>query len=626
MALTFRASPGHGAAYLACTVAVAMVPVAVAWLTKLVLDRLTSGAGLSSALVGLAVALAAAGVLLGIVPQIVQYVRAELGRRAALRAHDELFTAVERVAGVARFEDPRFQDRLRLAQQSASAPAQTADSVLEVMRGTLTLIGFVVSLAVISREFTVIVLAAAIPTVLLELRLSRRRAAMVWRIGPIERRQMLYGDLLASPAAAKEIRLFGLGAYLRGRMLAERRAADADRRRTDRREVVVQGALAALSAVISGGGLVWVVVAAGRGLVTVGDVAMFVAAVAGLQGALGGLITSMAGAHHQVLLFGHYVAVVDAGPDLPPPDRPAPLPALRRGIELRDVWFRYSDDHPWALRGVSLFLPHGATIGLVGQNGAGKSTLVKLLCRFYDPTRGAILWDGVDLRDVPVEELRRRIGAVLQDFVTYDFSAADNIAMGDLPALGDLERIRGAAVRAGVDDTLSRLPRGYGTLLTRLFFGDAEEGDPGHGVMLSGGQWQRVALARAFLREERDLMILDEPNAGLDPEAEHDVHERLRRIRAGRTSLLISHRLGTVRDADLIVVLSGGTVAEQGRHADLLAARGAYARLFTLQAAGYAAEAGGRDGPGTAGGRDGPGTAGGEAPAPPGAMRGVSRR
>ncbi|MFI7108105.1 ABC transporter ATP-binding protein [Nonomuraea sp. NPDC050227] len=590
VALTFRSAPLHGLAYLVCTAAVAVIPIAVAWLTKAVLDRLTSAPGSPSGLVGPAAGLAAAGIALGVVPRVAQYLRAEMDRRAALRGHDELFAAVEQVAGVARFEDPHFQDRLRLAQQSASAPARTADAVFEVVRGALTLVGFLGSLTVISTGFTVVVLAAAVPTVILELQLSRRRAAMMWRIGPAERRQMLYGDLLASATAAKEIRLFGLGPYLRGRLVAERRAADEARRRTDRREVVVQGALAALSAVIAGGGLVWVVVAAGRGQVTVGDVSMFVAVVAGLQGALGGLITSMAGAHHQVLLFGHYVAVVDAGPDLPPPDDPAPLPALRRGIELRDVWFRYSDDHPWALRGVTLFLPHGASTALVGHNGAGKSTLVKLLCRFYDPTRGAILWDGVDLRDVPVEELRRRVGAVLQDFMTYDFSAADNIAMGDLTALGDLDRIRGAAVRAGIDGTLSRLPHGYGTLLTRLFFADDEADDPGNGVMLSGGQWQRVALARAFLREDRDLMILDEPNAGLDPEAEHEVHERLRRMRDGRSSLLISHRLNTIRDADLIVVLSGGLVVEQGRHADLLAARGTYARLFTVQAAGYAEE------------------------------------
>jgi ATP-binding cassette subfamily B protein len=234
------------------------------------------------------------------------------------------------------------------------------------------------------------------------------------------------------------------------------------------------------------------------------------------------------------------------------------------------------------LRGVNLTIPCGQTIALVGRNGGGKSTLVKLLCRFYDPTRGEIRWDGVDLREVPPEELRSRIGAVFQDFVPYELTAADNIAVGDLPAAGDPERLAGAARDAGVHDTIAALPLGYRTLLSRAFATGS-----GDGVPLSGGQWQRVALARAFLRRERDLMILDEPSAGLDPEAEHQVHSHLRALRAGRTSLVVSHRLGAVRDADRIVVLAGGVVAEQGTHAELVAAGGGYAHLFARQAAGY---------------------------------------
>jgi ATP-binding cassette subfamily B protein len=288
-----------------------------------------------------------------------------------------------------------------------------------------------------------------------------------------------------------------------------------------------------------------------------------------------------------MLLFGHYLAVVGSEPDLPVPARPRDLPALRGGIELRDVWFRYSDEHPWVLRGVNLVIPHGAAVALVGRNGSGKSTLVKLLCRFYDPTRGEIRWDGTDIRDVPVDELRARIGAVFQDYMCYDFSAEDNIAVGDLTAMGEGDRIALAARRAGVHDTVTALPRGYQTLLTRAFSSQSDKEDPQTGVVLSGGQWQRLALARAFLRDKRDLMILDEPSAGLDAEAEHDVHTRLREIRSGRTSLLISHRLGAVRDADLIIVLADGGVGEQGSHAELLAAEGVYARLFTLQAVGY---------------------------------------
>ena len=271
---------------------------------------------------------------------------------------------------------------------------------------------------------------------------------------------------------------------------------------------------------------------------------------------------------------------------------PTPLPVLRKGIELRDVWFRYSPDHPWVLRGVNLSIPCGQTVALVGRNGGGKSTLVKLLCRFYDPTRGEIRWDGTDIRDVPPAQLRARIGAVFQDFVSYELTATENIAVGDLSAAADPQRVTAAARDAGVHDTIAALPRGYRTMLSRAFDagpadGDPDDAEPATGVLLSGGQWQRVALARAFLRRDRDLLILDEPSAGLDPEAEHQIHSHLRTLRAGRTSLIVSHRLGAVRDADRIVVLADGVVAEDGTHAELVAADGGYAGLFARQAAGY---------------------------------------
>ncbi|NUR83886.1 MAG: ATP-binding cassette domain-containing protein, partial [Nonomuraea sp.] len=257
---------------------------------------------------------------------------------------------------------------------------------------------------------------------------------------------------------------------------------------------------------------------------------------------------------------------------------------LRGGVELDDVWVRYGEDQPWVLRGVDLTIPHGACVALVGLNGAGKSTLVKLLCRFYDPARGAVRWDGTDLRDADPAELRSRLTAVFQDYVAYDFTAAENIALGSLDA--SPEQVRAAARLAGVDAALERLPYGYATLLSSRFLDDAEAG----GAVLSGGQWQRLALARALVRGERDLLVLDEPSAGLDAEAEHAIHRRLREHRAGRTTLLISHRLSAVRDADLIVVLAEGRIVERGTHATLMAAGGEYARLFTLQASGYAAE------------------------------------
>ncbi|MFD0346136.1 ATP-binding cassette domain-containing protein [Kitasatospora aburaviensis] len=177
---------------------------------------------------------------------------------------------------------------------------------------------------------------------------------------------------------------------------------------------------------------------------------------------------------------------------------------------------------PWALRGVDLHLPHGRAVGLVGVNGAGKSTLVKLLCRFYDPERGRILWDGADIRTMPVDELRRRIGATFQDFMTYDLTAAENIGLGAPEHREDLDRIRAAAARAGIDRSLERLPRGYRTLLSRTFTDEDEQ----NGVSLSGGQWQRVALARSLMREDAELLVLDEPSSGLDALAERECTRR----------------------------------------------------------------------------------------------------
>ncbi|RLU76992.1 multidrug ABC transporter permease [Streptomyces griseocarneus] len=590
-ALVARAAPGVLGAYALFTLAAGALPVVTAWLTKLLLDGLARGAS-SARLIGLGAGLAAAGVVAGAVPQLTRYLRTELDRRVGLLAEDRLYTAVEGFAGLARFENPRFLDRLRLAQGAGGGtPNQAVDGAIGISRAAVTIGGFLGSLSVLSPWMTALVLAAAVPTLASEVAMARRKARTLWEIGPVERRQMFYSELLSSVEAAKEIRLFGIGAFLRGRMLADRRTANAAKRAVDRREAVVQTALGLLAALVSGGGLLWAVTAARDGTLSSGDVVMFVAAVAGIQSALTTLASEVARGHQALLTFDHYLAVTRAGPDLPLPVRPVELPPLSRGIELRDVWFRYSERHPWVLRGANLHLRHGQALALVGLNGAGKSTLVKLLCRFYDPERGAILWDGADIRTVDVAELRRRIGAVFQDYMHYDMTAAENIALGDLTALDDRPRLTAAAERAGIHPKLAALPYGYDTLLSRRFFMESDKDNPETGVVLSGGQRQRLALARAFLRDRRDLMILDEPSAGLDAEAEHEIHTALRQHRGERTSLLISHRLGAVRDADVIAVLEDGRVVEQGSHAELVGAGGRYARLFALQAAGYRAGA-----------------------------------
>lgn len=590
LVMPWRAHPAAFAAQLPLMVATGLAPVTAAWLLRAVLDSLT-GDDRTGGLPWLVIGLAAAGGVAGVLPYLTQYLTAQSGRAIERLATTELFGAVGRLAGLRRLEEPAFLDRLNMAQRVGMAgPGQAFNSGVNVVQSALTLTGFLATMLAVSPEMAAVLLVATIPGIFVEVGIARRRAAMLEGTSHAERRRFFYASLLSSLQAAKEIRLFGLGLFFRQRMLDELRTIQQAGQQVDRRQALVYSLLSMLSAVVAGAGIWWAVSTAAKGRLTVGDVSMFVAALAAANAALSAIVTNAAMGYQAVLTFGSYAGIVTEDPDLPLPAHPSPARPLRRGIEFDDVWFRYGPDRPWVLRGVSFSAPCGRAVALVGRNGAGKSTLVKLMCRFYDPDQGQILWDGVDVRDMDLGALRDRISAVFQDYMSYELSARENIAVGDLSQAADAQLVA-AAGRAGIHDALLVLPKGYDTLLTRTYLDLADKENPQTGVLLSGGQWQRLALARALLRHGRDLVILDEPSSGLDAEAEYEIHSSLRAHRGGRTSILISHRLNAVRDADNIVVLADGVITEQGDHGTLMALGGTYARLFSLQARGFAEDA-----------------------------------
>ncbi|MFS8097901.1 ABC transporter ATP-binding protein/permease [Lentzea alba] len=580
LALPFRATPLVATITLVLTVFAGVAPASGAWLTMLLVDELTSG----TASPGRAAFLAVAAALVGGLAIALLYLGGHLGevvqQRVTLTVESRLFRRVATLPGLRYVEDPAFHDRLRLAEQAAQeAPGTISQFTQEVIRSVVLLVSFSGALLVVWPPMTLLLLASVVTAVFARLATARREAATEEAWVATDRRRLFYRALLTDVRAAKEIRLFGLGSLLHNRMIDSLATVSGARLAAARRGTLVQSALALLGAAVGGAGTVVVVLNVAAGRSSVGDLVLFLGAVAGVQTGLSGVVLQLGEAGRAVTLFGHYLDVIGTHDDLP---EGTGTPSHNASIELRDVWFRYSEDGPWVLRGVNLTIPAGRAVGLAGVNGAGKSTLVKLLCRFYDPQRGTITWDGVDLRELDVDGLRARIGVVFQEFMAYDLTAAENIGIGQAARLDDRGAIEAAAELARVADTIRALPQGFDTVLSRTH---ADDDHPG--VTLSGGQWQRVALARCLMRADAELMILDEPTSGLDAEGEHRVQETVRRHAEGRTRLLISHRMSSLRGADLIVTLAGGRIAEQGRHDELMDAGGEYARLFRLQADGY---------------------------------------
>lgn len=584
--LVWQAYPLACAGSLLITLLQGLLPLAVAWVTKVLFDwlalRLGGAAVGSGSVIWLLIAQGGLTVGMAMLPLVNQYWQAELGRRLTVRIQTMVYQKINSFTGLAYFENPQVYDSIRLAQQGAEfSSSQTLPFLMQLIQNLVMLLSFIGVLFAFQFTLASLVLLAALPQLVAQLKLGQQRFRLAFDVSRDERRKPYYAFLLASVEAAKEMRLFALGPYFLQKLLDLYQRVHQEQRRQDQREVRWELGLSLLASGVATVAFVLIVQAAFAGRLTLGDITLYVSAVAAVQSALNGLLSAIAGLHESVLFHSYFQALQALPPALPVPAPPRPVPPLITGIELRHVSFRYHPEQPWVLRDINLTIPAGSCLALVGLNGAGKTTLVKLLTRLYDPTEGQILWDGIDIRAFDPVLFRQRLGALFQDFMRYDLTVRENIGLSNLDQIHDLAQIQKAAQQANIHDELLRLPQGYETELSRMF---AEEDQ---GFDLSGGQWQKVATARLFNRPA-DLLILDEPTAALDAEAEYELYHHFTALLAGRTSLLISHRFSTVRMATAIAVLEEGRISEYGPHDHLLRLNGAYARLYNMQAESYA--------------------------------------
>ncbi|HEU4382382.1 MAG TPA: ABC transporter ATP-binding protein [Anaeromyxobacteraceae bacterium] len=583
--LAWEADRGGILAVAAFAAALAALPAALAWVGKLIVDAVVAAASGDAAgrervlwLVGLELLLmafsVAAGRLLALRRELM---RARLGNRVNERILEK---ALE--LEVRHFEDADVYDKMQNARREASArPLSLVNQSFVVAQNTATVLGLSALLWRLSPWSVVVIVASALPAFVAEARLAAESFRVnSWRAP--EGRKLNYLEwLLTRDGYVKEVKLFGLGSLVLSRYRALfGKFYDEDRRLAIRR-MAWGVALGLLALGVFYGMYALVAERAARAEISLGDLTLYLAVFRQGQTSVQTILGAVGAMYEDALYMSNLASylAIQAGGEAPRRRPPATPPRGRPlEVEFANVSFRYPGREDWALRDVSLTLAPGEKLGLVGENGAGKTTLVKLLLRFYDPTEGAVRYGGVDVRDMEVRDLRQRMGAVFQDFVRYQFTAAENVGLGEPSRLEDRDRIRMALERAGALAVVERLPSGLDTVLGGWF-------ETGH--ELSAGQWQKLAVARAFMRQDAEVLVLDEPTASIDAEAEHELFQRFRALAAERSAIVISHRFNTVRIADRIAVLHGGRIVEVGTHRELLEREGRYAHLFRLQAQGY---------------------------------------
>ncbi|MDB6088530.1 MAG: ABC-type multidrug transport system, ATPase and permease component [Gammaproteobacteria bacterium] len=499
--------------------------------------------------------------------------RAQLGQRVNVMILEKALTL-----NLSHFEDSEFYDKLTRARREASTrPLSLVTRTFGLVQNAISLVSYGALLSHFSPWAVVVLLLAGLPAFIAEAKFSGDAFRLFrWR-SPETRMQIYLETVLAREDHAKEVKLYGLGPRLLERYRdIFRRLYKEDRALTIRRDAWGFG-LGLVATLALYAAYAWIAVSTVLRAITLGQMTMYLALFRQGQAAVSAMLSAVGGMYEDNLYLSTLYEYLET--DVPAQAGAALHgPHPEDGIRFEDVSFTYPEAEEPALEHITLHLTPGTSVALVGENGSGKTTLIKLLTRLYAPTSGRILLDGRDLAEWDEQALRERIGVIFQDFTRYQMLVGENVGAGDERYFEDEPRWREAAAKGMASEFIDTLPAGYQTQLGK-WFKDGRE--------LSGGQWQKIALARAFMRTRADILVLDEPTAAMDAQAEADIFEHFRQLAKERITILISHRFSTVRMADQIAVLDRGRIIERGSHEELMQLNGRYAHLFALQARGY---------------------------------------
>jgi len=577
--LVWTAAPRHAGLWVALLVLQGLLPIGTVYLTRSIVNALVAAVRSTDPVAAARPALLLAALMVALL-LLAEGARAAASWVRAAQAdlvQDHISSLIHRqslAVDLAFYDNADFYDRLHRARSEAGyRPVALLENLGGILQNGITLVSMLAILVPFGVGLPLALLASSLPALYIVLRHALDQHYWRLRATSDERHAWYYDWLLTAGETAAEIRLFGLGDHFHSAFQTLRSKLRAERARLSAKLGASEMLAGLFTLCAAGAALAWMGWRALRHEVTLGDLAMFYQAFQQGMRLSRSLLDNVGQLYANTLFLGNLFEFLSLQPNVLAPVRPVALPAPARSIRFRNVSFRYPGLERTALSGLDLEIPAGRITAIVGSNGAGKSTLLKLLCRFYDPDEGSVEIDGVDLRCFDLAALRNSVTVLFQQPVHYNATVAQNVAWGDVVAPPDPRAVKAAVELAGAVEIVERLPHGYDQLLGRWFE---------NGTELSAGEWQRIALARAFLRPA-PIIVLDEPTSSMDPWAEADWLNRFRRLAAGRTALVITHRFTTARLADTVCVMAAGRIVESGPHSTLVAAGGPYAEGWAAQ-------------------------------------------